>query len=136
MSEIQVYSAIGGENIASKSTPTSNNTLTTYVPSNAIDNNLDTFFHSACVGNDWIQLDFGATVPIAQIVIQNRSDGYQSRIHGSKLTLLDSSQNVTFTSDTFKDANGNDTYSDNGPAYKTFTITPPNTAVVGSNPNS
>ena len=72
IAEIQVYSVVGGTNIALTSTATSSTVLSPYAPANIKDNNLTTFFHSSCGSNDWVQLDFGSSVHIAQIVVKNR----------------------------------------------------------------
>ena len=80
---------------------------------------------------EYIKIDLGTIRPIAQIIIRNRKNGYQSRANGIVVTLTTDTQNL-YTSSMFTDATGSSVYSDSSLGYNTFTLYPPNPTVTGT----
>ena len=77
-------------------------------------------------------IDLGTTVPIAKIIVRNRSDGVQQGYANGFVVTLSSKTGIVFVSDFFKDVTGSTVYSDESLGYKTFTIYPPVQDVIRS----
>lgn len=105
--ELEAY---GGEamsglsNIATGKTTSSSTPQPEQGPSNAIDTNPDTIFHSEEASNAYWQIDFESTAFIRQITIINRQDCCQDRMIGAVLEIMDDVgsvvQNKTITEGT------------------------------------
>ena len=134
LAEIQVYSVIGGANIAktAKITKSSSYGADLYPVSNFVDDNLNTFGHTSCNDIPWVLLDFGKDIPISKIVIQNRRTN-KGRINGSVLTIANNTSTNVYTSKPIVGVSGSIVPVENEDGYLVYTIIPPNTTVVGSN---
>ena len=69
-----------------------------YNASYVIDGNAATFNHTLNGTDEWVELDFNASLEVKAIDIVNR-DGLGSRLNGAVVTLLDANDNVIYTSD-------------------------------------
>ena len=58
-----------------------------YPNQNYVNGLANTFVHTSCYDVPWIRVDLGENVPIYRIVITNRKDCCQSRIHGATLYI-------------------------------------------------
>jgi hypothetical protein len=129
--EMEVYSA--GVNVAKGKTVTLSSPYgdPKYVASNLVDGDHSTFAHTSCADNGWMMVDLGSEVKIDSIKIWNRPDCCTGRVIGAKVDIMDASKAVKYTSDAFKGKAGETKIQmDNG--YMVYTLTPPSTAVVGS----
>ncbi len=101
LAEVEVIS--GGMNMARDGKATQSSTHGDAVAARAIDGNKDSDFnkkgqtHTVNVGstNPWWELDLGQAVEVEKIQIWNRR-GFEGRIHGFTLTLLDADRKEVF----------------------------------------
>lgn len=101
LAEVEVFS--GGKNIAKSGKAAQSSTNGAAVAARAIDGNKDPDYakqgqtHTSNAGerNPWWELDLGQTVDVEKIGIWNRR-GYEGRLDGFMITLLDAERNVAF----------------------------------------
>lgn len=129
LSEVQVYSVVGGANIAlgKPAMMSSGYGGGSGWPEALTDGILDNLAHSSCYDQAWALIDLGAVMPIAHIRVFNRHDLTGYRSNGLVLSILDQQSNPVFTSDPFPSIPN-----DWRPWY-VFDIQPPSTQVIGSN---
>ena len=140
IAEVQVYSAIGGANVAQGKPVTMSSTYSGFPPSNLTDGVLTNFTSTNGTEAGWMLVDLGAVVPIAQIVVSNRADCCQERANGMTVSVLDAAQTLLFTSNPCANKAGSTTYVDTnasntlatGQGFNTYTVTPPSPVVVGA----
>lgn len=133
--EVQVYSTIGGTNIALGVSATGSSLYSgSFPPSNLVDGNLTNFAHTSGSDAPWYLIDLGSMVPIVNVHLINRTDCCQARQNGVVLSLLDASKVTVFTANPLSDQNGMSTYADDRikdrSAYASFDINPPNAVVT------
>lgn len=136
ISEIQVFSTIGGPNIASGKTSTkssgSNDT------GNLTDGDLSNYAITSNQTNPWMQVDLGSNVPIASIVIVNRTDLWKIRLISSIVEIIDDSNAVVWKANPLQGLDGKTTPIYQAPADtvskldapKTWTLNPPNPQAI------
>lgn len=101
LAEVEVIS--GGQNIAKEGTATQSSTNGGAVAAKALDGNKDSDYnkggqtHTANAGstNPWWEVDLGKEADIETIGIWNR-EGFEGRLDGFTLTLLDAARNHVF----------------------------------------
>ncbi len=101
LAEVEVFS--GGKNVAATGKATQSSTLGTASAAKATDGNTASDFnkggqtHTSNSGstNPWWELDLGAATDIERLNLWNRS-GFESRLDGFKLTLLDADRQEVF----------------------------------------
>ncbi len=98
-----------------------------------VDDNLDTIYHSKTASNEWASIDLAVEYPIDQIIVYNRKDGWQGRIIGSKVQIINGTNTIVWTSDAFPSKKGGTAAIDGQfvTDFSTFTMSPPSTIVVG-----
>ena len=137
--EMQIFSTSGGTNIASGKTVAKSSGLNgdSYPGSNLVDGDLTNFAHTSCTDVPTMTIDLGATLPIFNIRLYNRTDCCQQRAVGMTITILDANKAVVFTSNKITDSQGNSVFSDsanNKLSYLQYDIFPPVAAIVPSRP--
>ena len=63
-----------------------------------VDGNEWTFAHTSCGDQGWMMIDLQSPVAVTKVTVVNRRDCCQERLKGTVVQLLDSSNNVIFTS--------------------------------------
>jgi hypothetical protein len=125
LAQIEVYSKKRGKNIITPQTvvrKSSGYFGDSFPNQNYVDGAGNAFVHSSCGDIPWIQVDLGSVKPIYKVVIVNRKDCCQSRIHGSKLIIYDGNGAPTYNSQEIVSIN------------QTYTWFPPSTTVYGDIP--
>lgn len=106
-----------------------------FKPSNATDNDNNTYVHSSCGEAPWLIVDLQFVADIVRITIVNRQDCCQHRINGSFVSILGEQHETVWESQSFVDGNGSPyPVSDsnlNQYGFDSFTMYPPDTQVVG-----
>jgi azurin len=105
LAEVQVFS--GGRNVAPKGTATQASTLGDAAAERAIDGRTDGAWQADTIASTreasnypWWEVDLGATVPIDQIVVWNRTDGeFGKRLKNYKVRVLDAGRGTVFLSE-------------------------------------
>jgi len=116
LAQIMVYSSEGGGNIIKPNTivnKSSGYQGDMFPSSNFVDGYGKTFVHTSCSDVPWIQIDLGTSVPIYKVVVLNRKDCCQSRVHGAVLKILSDSGVPVYTSNPVQTTNS--TYTWNPP---------------------
>lgn len=137
--EMQIYSTSGGSNVASGKTvmKSSGYNGDSFPGSNLVDNNLTNFAHTSCGDVPTMTVDLGASLPIFNIRLLNRTDCCQQRAVGLVVTIMDANKAVVFTSSKITDSQGNSVFNDaasNKLSYLQYDIFPPVAAIVPSRP--
>ena len=106
-----------------------------FKPSNATDNDNNTYTHTSCGEPPWIIVDLQFVADITKIIIVNRQDCCQQRINGTIVAILGEDHETLWESEPFYDQRG-DTYpiSDsnlNQFGFDSFVMEPPETTVKG-----
>jgi len=141
IAEIEVYSTIGGANIArgKKAFGSSSYTNDQFPMEKIINGNLWDMAHSSCYDIPSMWVDLGSTVPISKINVNNRYDCCSGRIAGSVLEIFPDgttfgadgspSKASVFKSDKFANSDGGIvTSEDNG--YPLYIVLPPSTKPI------
>jgi uncharacterized protein involved in copper resistance len=133
VAEIKVFRA--GVNVAKgKAVTQSSRYAAVSVPeANLVDERLDTIAHSSCGDAAWLSIDLGGTQNIERIEVYNRADCCSGRTIGARVELLNAYKDIVWTSDAFKGARGETQPEESHGGFGVYTITPPSTAVAGSN---
>jgi hypothetical protein len=98
LKEVRVYDA-SGINVAEGKTATqSSDYSSNHAASNAVDGDIDTFSHTAAIGNyEWWQVDLGEAVSVSQIAVVNReckNSNCLERLSYATMELMDENDNV------------------------------------------
>ena len=141
LSEIQVFSSVGGPNIITASTvmtKSSGYQGDTFPVANFKDNNIGNFVHSSNDDAPWLVVDLGSVVPIYQINIFNRTDCCTNRATGTVLTISNNADgsSPTYTAQAIVNGDGSPTLnkadtSNVGGYYMVFSYFPPNPKPFG-----
>jgi len=106
-----------------------------YIASNVTDSDTNTYNHTSCGDSPWILVDLEFVTEITKIIVVNRQDCCQQRINGTIVEILNENKETVWESEPFKDKLGSikPVYDSNlnQYGYDRFTITPPNTNIVG-----
>ncbi len=104
LAEVEVMS--GGKNIAPKGKATQSSVSNNAGPERALDGNKNPDFsaggqtHTQEDGkSQWWELDFGKEGPIEAVAIWGRGEGFENRMDGFTLTLLDANRKPVFEKD-------------------------------------
>jgi azurin/lysophospholipase L1-like esterase len=104
LAEVEVMS--GGKNIAPKGKATQSSVSNNAGPERALDGNKNPTFaaggqtHTNEDGkSQWWELDFGKEGPIEAVAIWGRGEGFENRMDGFTLTLLDANRKPVFQKD-------------------------------------
>jgi hypothetical protein len=120
LAQILVFATKGGPNIITPSTVVTKPDGwqgDVFPVQNFVDGRGDSFVHTSCGNVPWIQVDLGRTTTIYKVVVWNRNDCCQSRVVGTKLTVLNDDQEFMYISHPINTTN------------QTYTWFPPNPEV-------
>lgn len=131
---VRVFSAANGPNITVPTmTVTASSTVPGSPPSNIIDNNDTTYWHSEGIEYPWIMVDLGSEQFIHKVELMNRADCCRGRIAGARLVLRNNSSTAIYTSNLMTLKNGSTTYQDGNDGFLYYNWWPAaNTNVYGS----
>ena len=121
LAQILVYAVKGGPNIITPSTKVTKPDGyqgDVFPVQNFVDGKGDTFVHTSCYSVPWIQVDLGRTTTIYKIVVWNRNECCQSRVLGTKLSIINEQQEVIYISDPVSSTN------------QTYTWLPPSPTIL------
>lgn len=106
-----------------------------FKPSNATDDDKNTYTHTSCGESPWIVVDLQFVADIIRITVVNRQDCCQQRINGTIVSVLGEDHETLWESEPFKDAQGStipvQDSSLNQFGYDSFTMMLPDTSVQG-----
>jgi len=108
LAQILVFATKGGPNIITPSTVATKPDGfggDVFPNRNFVDGRGDSFVHTSCNSVPWIQVDLGKTTTIYKVVVWNRNDCCQSRILGTKLTVLNEDQEFVYISNQINTTN-------------------------------
>jgi len=112
---IRVYSTYGGSNIINSSMATSAyDQHPAFPPTNMVDNDDNTFYHSNNTEYPWVKVDLGSEQFIHTIQLANRVDCCRFRIAGITMQLQDNNGTVIYTSQMCTLPNGTTIYENSG----------------------
>jgi hypothetical protein len=108
INEIEVYNLNGDkyslENDSSAIITASTNydDSNSYIPKNAVDNNVKTIYHSKCKSDDWIKIDLKINKSIGKIIVKNRFDCCKDRIIGCRIYIVNNNDKIVYQSEIIK----------------------------------
>jgi len=112
---VRVYSTNGGANIINSSMATSAyDQLGAFSPTNMVDNDDNTIYHSVGSEYPWVKVDMGSEQFIHRIQLTNRGDCCRFRIAGVTMQLQDNNGTVIYTSQMCTLPNGTTIYENSG----------------------
>lgn len=109
LAEIRVFSDITGPNRVTPNTvvtKSSGFSGDAFPSRNFVDGNLSNFVHTSCYDIPWILVDMGSTIPIAKVMVYNRTDCCQERAKGIRMILLNSAKQEVYRSDPIQTVQG------------------------------
>jgi hypothetical protein len=111
LAQILVYSSQGGPNVITpqtKVTKSSGYNGDAYPSPNFVNQRgmaQYNFVHTSCYDVPWIEVDLGSVIQIHKVVVWNRVDCCQSRIIGTRLSVLDQEREKVYISNPIRTTN-------------------------------
>ena len=110
LAEIRVFSDPTGPNKVTPNTvvtkSSGHGSSDTFPVRNFVDGNLSNFVHTSCYDIPWILVDMGSVIPIAKVMVYNRTDCCQERARGMRMILLDDAKKEVYRSEPVRTVQG------------------------------